>query len=216
MHIPPLPVYNTPMHTQRIDPPIAAVVAAAGLSRRMGAIKQLLPWSGRTVIATVVDKLHAAGAAPILVVTGHRHAEVTAALATTAAQTVFNPDYATDEMLRSYQVGIDALREQTCAGALIALGDQPHLPVSVIEQVIAQTRATPDRIVAPSHNMRRGHPFFVPRTLWPEMLALSAEESLRTLVVRHQSEIVYVTVDTDAILRDMDTPVEFAQLQSGV
>ena len=43
---------------------IAAVIAAAGQSRRMGSPKQLLPWGDSTVIATVVQNLTAAGAVP--------------------------------------------------------------------------------------------------------------------------------------------------------
>jgi molybdenum cofactor cytidylyltransferase len=203
------------METQSANPQIAAVVAAAGLSRRMGSPKQLLPWGSRTVIATVVDTLAAAGAAPVVVVVGHRQDEVKAALAGTPAQTIFNADYATAEMLQSYQLGIQALQDGPCAGALIALGDQPHLPIAILAQIVAAAQATPDRLVIPSYAMRRGHPFFVPRTLWPELLALGAEETLRTLVQRHSAAVEYVAVDTDAILCDMDTPAEFAQLQAG-
>lgn len=200
-----------PMSIEPPLPPIGAVIAAAGLSRRMGSPKQLLPWGNSTVIASVVDHLHAAGAAPILVVTGHRHDEVAAAVSGTTAQTVHNADYATAEMLSSYQVGLHALAAQECAGVLLALGDQPHIPVATLRQIVRQAQATPDALVIPSFAMRRGHPFYMPRALWPELLALTGEETLRTLVARHHARIVYVTVDTDAILHDMDTPAEFAQ-----
>lgn len=193
---------------------IAALIAAAGLSRRMGAPKQLLPWAGRTVIATVADHLAAAGADPVLCITGHRSQEVTAALADTTAQTLFNPDYAQAEMLRSYQLGISALQASNCSGVLIALGDQPHIPISVMRQVIEQARCVPDQLVIPSFNLRRGHPFYIPRRLWAELLALGPEESLRTLVNRHTAAICYVNMATDAILRDMDTPTEFQQLRT--
>jgi molybdenum cofactor cytidylyltransferase len=194
--------------------PIAALVAAAGLSRRMGVPKQLLPWAGRTVIATVADHLAAAGAAPVLCITGHRSQEVAAALAGTPAQTCFNPDYAQAEMVRSYQIGIEALLTSHCSGVLIALGDQPHIPVSVICQVLDQARGVPDQLVIPSFNLRRGHPFYIPRRLWAELLALGPDETLRALVNRHATAICYVTVETDAILRDLDTPEEFRELQN--
>ncbi|HMN30901.1 MAG TPA: NTP transferase domain-containing protein, partial [Caldilineaceae bacterium] len=109
MQFPPRPAIIETMHQERTKPAIAAVVAAAGMSRRMGTAKQLLPWHGQTVISAVVSNLDTAGATPIVVVTGHRQAEVAAALAATPARTVYNADYTTDEMLRSYQVGIAAL-----------------------------------------------------------------------------------------------------------
>lgn len=193
---------------------VAAVIAAAGQSRRMGAPKQLLPWGESTVIATVVQNLSAAGAEPVICVVGHRQDEVRAALQATPTEIVFNPDYASGEMLSSYQAGIGALVKTACVGALIALGDQPHIDSALIRQVIEQARNTPDRLVIPSYNMRRGHPFYVPRQLWAALLALNGEETLRTLLVLHAEEIVYVNVANDAILRDMDTPTEYVHLKS--
>ncbi len=199
---------------QNLEPKIAAVIAAAGQSRRMGSPKQLLPWGDSTVIATVVHNLTLAGAEPVVCVVGHRQAEVAAALTNTRAEIVFNPDYAQTEMLSSYQTGIRRLQATECQGALIALGDQPHIPALVIRQVIAQAQRTPDQVVIPSYEMRRGHPFYVPRTLWPALLALGNDDSLRTLLKHYAAEIVYVTVETDAILRDMDLPADYASLQA--
>jgi molybdenum cofactor cytidylyltransferase len=97
-------------------------------------------------------------------------------------------------------------------GALLALGDQPHIPVPVIGQVIEEAQRAPTRLIIPSHAMRRGHPFYLPRVLWPELLALGPETTLRRLIDRHSDAIIYVEAGTDAILRDMDTPEEYARL----
>ena len=193
-------------------PLIAAVIAAAGRSTRMGTPKQLLPWGTSTVIATVVDKLATAGAQPVICVVGHQKAEITAALATTPAQTIYNPDYANSEMLTSYQVGVRALEQTACSGTLIALGDQPHIPVAIIQQIIEQAQRTPDSLVIPSFNLRRGHPFYLPQVLWAELLELEASGSLRTLVTRHSQQIIYINVESNSILRDMDTMDEYTKL----
>jgi molybdenum cofactor cytidylyltransferase len=213
--------------------PIAAVVAAAGFSRRMGRLKQLLPWGeGRTVIAAVVESLAAAGAEPVLCVVGHRCREVQAALQHTPARIVYNEDYSRGEMLSSYQAGIVSLsvpqvgdpvvsmggtarRQHGAAGAMLALGDQPHIPVEIIRLVLDRARASLEKIVIPSYDMRRGHPLYLPRRLWPELLGLEGGENLRHLLRRHQDEIVYVNVSTDAILRDMDTPADYDAIWQG-
>lgn len=202
----------------RADLPIAAVIAAAGRSTRMGEPKQLLPWGDTTVLGAVVANLSAAGAAPVVCVVGHRRDEVETALHGSSAILVHNPDYLEGEMLSSFQAGIRHLSgahhpEQPYLGALLALGDQPHIPVPVIAQVIEQARRTPHSLVIPSHAMRRGHPIYLPAALWPELLALSLDDTLRTLVRCHERSIVYVTVATDAILRDMDTPDDYAALR---
>ena len=194
---------------------VAAVVAAAGRSRRMGRPKQLLPWGQGTVIRAVVENLSAAGAAPVVCVVGHRGQQVVNALAGTPARVVHNPDYLHTEMLRSYQVGLEALDQEPCPGALLALGDQPHLPPSVIRQVLQGALKSPAAIVIPSHNRRRGHPIYLPRRLWAALLALGADVSLRDFLNRFPEEIVYVAVHTDAIRRDMDVPEEYEALRVG-
>ena len=193
---------------------IAAVIAAAGRSTRMGEPKQLLPWGARTVLGTVVDKLAEAGASPVLCVVGHRADEMATALGDAPALLIRNPDYLAREMLSSYQAGLRHLLEVAtpCLGTLLALGDQPHIPVDVIRQVIEQARLIPEQIVIPSFELRRGHPFYLPAHLWPELVALSADETLRTLLQRHQALISYVNVTTDAILRDIDTPADYQAL----
>jgi molybdenum cofactor cytidylyltransferase len=194
--------------------PIAAVIAAAGRSRRMGEPKQLLPWGSSTVIATVVANLHAAGAAPILCVTGHRHTDIASALTATAAEVLYNEAYATTDMLCSYQTGLRSLADSAAVGVVLALGDQPHVPIAVLRQIIEQARSTPDQIVIPSYEMRRGHPFYMPRRLWAAIVALPPDATLRTVVNQQADAIVYVNVADDAILRDMDTPEAYAALHA--
>lgn len=194
---------------------IAAVIAAAGRSQRMGQPKQLLPWQGSTVLATVVTTLYAGGADPVLCVVGHRADAMAAAVAHTPARIVVNPDYLEGEMFSSYRAGLASLLAAAtppALGALLALGDQPHIPVAVIQAIIAQARRTPDCVVMPSFQMRRGHPIFLPVHLWAELLALPPDATLRDLFRPRQAEIAYVNVDTDAILRDLDTPADYAAL----
>ena len=193
---------------------VAGVVAAAGRSQRMGRFKPLLPWGQRTIIATVIHNLAQAGTAPILCVVGHRAQEIQAALVESPARTVLNPAHATGEVLSSYQAGVRALLAEgtPLLGTLLALGDQPHIPWSVIQTLVAQARSTPRRIVVPSHNRRRGHPIFLPRSLWDELLALGPDATLRDLLHRHAEQIRYVTVATDAVLRDLDTFEEYQAL----
>jgi molybdenum cofactor cytidylyltransferase len=203
------------MNARSAPSPIAAVIAAAGRSRRMGQPKQLLPWREGTVIQAVVENLAAASVAPILCVVGHRAEEMRAALRTTAADIVYNPAYEQSEMLASYQAGIAQLEtsRSAIAGALFALSDQPHIPTPVIRRVVEAARHMPEVIVIPSYRMRRGHPIYLPKRLWPELLALPTAATLRSLINRHAGAIHYVQSDTDAILTDIDTPDDYARLR---
>ena len=196
---------------------IGAVIAAAGQSTRMGRPKQLLPWGDRTVMATVVDNLAEAGVNPVVCVIGHRADEMRKALLGTEVHIVMNERYADQEMLASYQTGIATLdgdESSDVIGTLLALVDQPHIGSEIIRQVLAAALASPDNIVIPSHAKRRGHPIYLPRRLWPKLLALGEDESLRVLLNRQGNGIVYVNIESDLILRDMDTLAEYERLRS--
>lgn len=193
---------------------VAAIVAAAGQSVRMGKPKQLLPWKDSTVIAAVVDNLTAAGAHPVIVVTGHKAAAVEAALADTAAIIVINDEFARSEVLRSYQIGLRRLTStKNLDGALLTLGDQPHISPQTLRQIIDEAHRFPGAIIVPSFAMRRGHPVFLPVSLWKEALTLGADDTLRTLLSRHEDKTRYVIVDTSSILRDLDTPDDYEALR---
>ena len=180
----------------------------------MGKPKQLLPWRGSTVLATVVENLNRAGAQPVVCVLGHRSAEVRATLHGHRVTILDNPDFDQSDMLRSIQIGITHLAQiPALTGTLLALGDQPHISRPTIRRVLAASTEHPDRIVIPSYRMRRGHPFYLPRILWDEVADLSAQSTVRDLINRNTANITYVNMETDTILQDMDTPEEYTKLR---
>ncbi len=187
---------------------ISAIILAAGLSRRMGVPKMTLPWGGATVIGHVVDVLAQAGIPDIRVVTGWRRKEVESALQDRPARCVFNPRFAEDHMLLSLQVGLFNLPApiQAC---LVVLGDQPQIQASVVEAMLEVYRANRVALVVPSYQMRRGHPWLIDRSLWESILRLPPQVTLRDVLESHADKIHYLVVDTDSVLRDLDTPADY-------
>ena len=185
---------------------VGAVVLAAGRSTRMGRPKQTLPWGETTIIGRVVSQLRAGGVDEIVVVTGDARAEVESALLGSGARLAFNPDFASGDMARSLQAGLRALPEN-CSAALVVLGDQPQIQTEVVQAVVQRWRETLAPIVAPSLQMRRGHPMLFDRRAWPGLLALPAGATPREYL--RDAAIEYVEVQTDSILRDVDTPEDY-------
>ena len=196
---------------------IVAVIVAAGLSQRMGAFKLTLPWRDTTVVGSVVATLAHAGLAEIVVVTGHRAAEVRQSLAHTTARCAHNPRYESGGMLSSIQTALsDVAARQVSTqapgvdGALLCLGDQPQMELATVEAVLAEGERTGwQRVVIPSYRMRAGHPILVPALLWPQIM--NTTESLRDVLRSHRDLLDYLNVDTDSILADLDTPEDYAR-----
>lgn len=194
-----------------VQRPIGAVVVAGGQAARMGQPKQLLPWAnGRTIIEHIVEQLIRSRIEHIVVVTGHYAAEVKAQLKPMGVKVVHNRAYKSGEMLSSFQAGLKALPDHV-AGALMVLGDQPRIQPKVVYQVLNAYAEGQGKIVAPSYLMRRGHPILIDRYYWQEIMALKRTQSLRDVLNAHAEKIAYVTVDTDSVLRDVDTPEDYQE-----
>ena len=189
---------------------IGAVVLAAGRSQRMGTVKMTLPWGETTVVGRVVSVLAQAGVGEIVVVTGSNRLEVEAAIDGLPARPVHNPHYAKDYMLLTLQAGMDALSPAVDA-CLVALGDGPQIEARIVLQVIDTYVRGGGPLVVPSYQMRRGHPWLVARPLWVDLLRREPPETPRAFLNAHAEQITYVEVDSDSILRDLDTPDDYAR-----
>ena len=193
---------------------MGAVVLAAGQSRRMGQPKLVLPWGDRTVIEWIVGELERAGTDEIVVVTGAARELVETALSGAVVKLVHNPDFARSEMTTSLQIGIRAL-DPSLDALLIALGDQPTIEQAVARQIIDAFQTRRARLVIPSYQMRRGHPWLVERSLWAALLAMPPEETMRDFLHTYADQIEYVNVDSPGILKDLDTPEDYQRLRPG-
>ncbi len=184
---------------------ITAIVLAAGRSRRMGQPKMLLPWGKTTVLEHVIQTLKAAGLDEILVVIGGAR-EGVEAIVQESVRTIFNPGYERGEMLSSLQVG---LGKASGKAVMVVLGDQPQVRTGSLEQIQEEFARRESSIIVPSYNMRRGHPWIVPKRYWDEILEMEPGESLRDFLHRHGDEIYYVNVDDPGVLLDLDTPEDY-------
>ncbi len=176
--------------------------------------KPLLPFGDSTVLEHILSALLACQLDEVVVVTGYRNLAITRLVAQWPVRIVFNPDYASGEMLSSIQVGLESASADSDA-ALIALGDQPALEAQTIRQVTAAYGDGRGSIVIPSYHMRRGHPILIARKHWPSILALKEGQTLRDFMREVNSEIYHVDVSTPTILRDMDTPEDYARELAG-
>ncbi|MBN2387108.1 MAG: nucleotidyltransferase family protein [Anaerolineales bacterium] len=189
---------------------IAAVILAAGQSRRMGCPKLLLPWGQTTVLGQVITAFATGLAADfeIVVVTGADREQIEALVGRMTAipvRAVHNLNHRERGMLGSIQAGIRALAPGVEA-ALIGLGDQPQVREETVQDVCAVYRTTHADLIVPSFQNRRGHPWLVSRPLWDEILQLPATTTPRQFLSAQAGTLHYVDVPDDSILRDLDTP----------
>lgn len=187
---------------------ISAIILAAGLSKRMGQPKMVLPWGEATVIENVIVTFMKADVEDILVVTGGAQDHVEALLDRHPVRKVRNEDYASGEMLSSLQCGLSTIPDRAQA-VLIGLGDQPQVQEGTIRLICNAYQTDNSLLIVPSFRMKRGHPWLVARSLWQTILDLRPPETLRDFLNAHATQIQYVNVDTSTILADLDTPEDY-------
>jgi molybdenum cofactor cytidylyltransferase len=187
---------------------IAALLLAAGESKRMGRPKMLLPWGETTVLGAAIQTLQRAGIDEIVVITGGAREQVEDLLSGYAVRAIYNEEFARGEMLSSVQCGLARLAPGVGA-ALIALGDQPRVREDSVRLVMRAYRESNASIAVPSYRMRRGHPWLVARKHWDEILRMESPRSLREFLNGHARDICYVELDDPGILEDLDTPADY-------
>lgn len=187
---------------------IAAVVLAAGLSRRMGRRKLLLALDGKPLVRWSVEAI-APHVDTVLVVTGPDDTAIRDALAGLAVRFAENPR-PEDGQGTSLASGIAALHGDVGA-VLVALGDQPCLPPAVVPALIATFRRTGKAVVAPVYRGLQGTPVLFAVSVFPELAALTGDAGARRIVERDPSRVGRVDFDVE-MPADVDTAEDLARL----
>ena len=187
---------------------IWAIVLAAGESRRMGSQKLLLPYGRCTVIETIVKTALDSGVDRTLVVLGADEDRVREVLKPYPVRLAVNKDYRRG-MLSTVQTGFRHLPPGARA-AVVMLGDQPAVPVHVLDEILRSYGRKGKGIVIPTVGGRRGHPILIQAAYRSEILGLDPGVGLRKLMADHPEDVSEVEVDATEILRDMDVPADYA------
>ncbi len=214
----PLPREKAPATQQtgiapRSAPTIAAVVLAAGRSRRMAPHNKLLvaDRTGKSMIARVVDNVLSSNARPILVVTGHQAEQIQHALGGRPVRYAHAADYA-EGLSASLKAGIAAVPED-CAAAIVCLGDMPLVTGRMIDRLLSAYDPDEGRlIVLPVFRGKQGNPMLWDRRFFPEILQITGDSGARFLLGKHIEAVTEVEMADDAVLRDFDTTDSLATL----
>jgi molybdenum cofactor cytidylyltransferase len=191
---------------------IAAIVLAAGSSRRFGSDKLLHPVTrkGATLplaAHSLLPWLDVFAQVTVVVRPGSEafRDAIAASLgpSTPAALRWIVCQDAEQGMAASLACGVRANRG--AAGWLIGLADMPAVPMSAIAGV-RDALITGAALSAASRDGRRGHPVGFASRYYEELLALRGDAGARGLLERDRSSLVQIEAGDDGIFADIDVP----------
>ena len=193
-----------------------ALLPAAGLSRRMGTQKLLLPFGAGTVLETVIGNLRAAGLTPILCVLSETTLQGLRPLGEDVT-VLINPaperGYAS-----SLAIALDALGRAEPAALregpfCLMLGDLPTARAHDMARLRAAFERRPAgyTALAPYREGRFGHPIFM-EGLWRDRLrAAAGDRGGRGILEAHEGEVLTVEGE-DGFFDDLDTPEDYRRV----
>jgi molybdenum cofactor cytidylyltransferase len=191
---------------------VAAIILAAGRGTRFGeAPKLLASLHGKALVRHVAEAAVASALSPVIVVTGHRSAEVKAVLKDLPLTIVPNPAYA-DGLSTSLRAGFAALPEEATAAAIL-LGDMPLVTPSLLDGLARAWSDERPSALVPVAAGRRGNPVILSRSLAPAIAMLAGDIGAGPLL-RGRSDVREWPVEDTAVLQDIDTADALAALKT--
>jgi CTP:molybdopterin cytidylyltransferase MocA len=196
--------------------PVAAIILAAGASRRLGEPKQLLMHGGETMLKRAIRMAGEAGAAPVIAVLGAHHETISAAVPfhkSDGAIPVINGRWRLG-ISSSIDAGLHAVAATApqVQGVLILGCDQPRLTTDHLRELLeafgAQGEAT---MVASAYAGTQGIPAVFPREVFAELHALHGDKGARALLMHPPCPLISLPFAGGEI--DIDLPADTAHLE---
>jgi len=166
---------------------VAAIVLAAGASRRLGQPKQLLRLHGETLLRRTILAAKESGCSPVLTVLGAFHDQLRSEAESSGAIVLINDNWE-EGIASSIRCGVQSLDDQTSAVVLLAC-DQPHLSAHHLRGLIERWQASHCDLVASEYAGTKGVPALFAQSLSPHLLNLQGDQGARALMQRSDLKI---------------------------
>lgn len=156
--------------------PVAAIVLAAGSSRRLGTPKQLVAIGDETLLQRAIRTAIEAGLDPVF---GVLPADLAIDPIPSGMRCIINAE-AAEGMASSIRAGIRALSAAGCSthGAVILACDQPAVTAAHVRELAKGV----EDVIASSYSGRKGIPAYFPQAVFGSLLALRGDIGARHLL----------------------------------
>lgn len=188
---------------------VTALILAAGVSRRMGQMKQLLDLGGRPLLERVIRQLVPLPFSEIVAVIGYRAECVRRdiAISDERFRWIVNTEYDRGQSA-SLQKGMAAIGS---SHTMVFLADQPFIAPDTIravyDQGVRQGTILSQRpfVVRPSYRSEPGHPVFFGHVKRLDFAGLSGDQGAKP-IISEMDNLHLLPVDDEYISFDIDTP----------
>lgn len=191
---------------------VAAILLAAGESRRMGPENKLfLEVQGEPMILRAIRSLLTAGVDQLIVVLNPENNEQLESFSLHGVVRAVNPEYLKG-MTTSIQKGVSVCGEDI-DGYMICMSDQPFLDAAEYDHLLDEFRAVREKdamtIAVPFFQGKKGNPVIFSSAYREAILSHQEMEGCKDIITENREHVYPVEMPTSAIHRDIDTPEDY-------
>jgi molybdenum cofactor cytidylyltransferase len=191
---------------------VGVTILAAGMARRMGRQKLLLPLRGKPLLAHVLATASAFPWGDRVAVIGEPQEPLTRVCREYNFPVCYNPHYA-EGQASSVRLAAEQLSQEMEA-MLFLLGDQPLVSPALIQAIVMcyEQQNDPRAIVVPCHKGQNYSPVLFGAYWRPQLSSLSGDSGGRAIQHKYPESIVSVEWSDKDPFCDIDTWEEYQSL----
>ncbi len=195
---------------------VAGILLAAGASTRMGALKQLLPVAGVTLVERTLTAALESRLDRLVLVLGHRAPEIETALSgfiPNPKLTIVHNRHYQEGISSSLVAGIEEIAHSHDHG-MILLADMPFIDYHVINLLIEGYLKAQLPMGAIKVGKRAAHPVVFRRDLFFELKTLTGDVGARSLLKKYNDRVCLIEPGADYDERDIDDRADYRNFQT--
>ncbi len=188
------------------------IILAAGESSRLGNIKQLLHFNGRTLLQHVIDEATKAGVQPILVITGANATKISASIDDDSKVNILVNENWQEGISSGIVAGVHKMvsLNESIKKIIIAVCDQPFVTSALFEQLDQMQDKSRKPVVACTYADTVGTPALFTEKYFDQLLDLKGDEGAKKILKNNRQDVA--TIDFPKGDIDIDTQKDYEKL----
>ena len=184
---------------------VAAIVLAAGSSRRAGSNKLLAEADGEPLFLKAVHAAVRSKANPVYVITGYQNEEIEAALEDVDVNILYNPSFRAG-IRTSIMLGLNSL-PSNCKGALLLPADMPNITDKFLDKMLKSFK--PDggpQLLVSSFKGGKSNPVLWSRELFDQADIVPEDAAIRVIFPQYEDYTTKIETKDKNLLWDVNYP----------
>ncbi len=194
---------NTLINFQKMENDFAVLILAAGESKRLGKIKQLLRYRGKSLLESTVEKALSTNS-EVVVVLGAHYQQIHQTIRHYPVDVVENKHWI-EGVASSIRCGLETavIKYPDIKGVIMLLSDQPLVTSEHILAIAREVANDKDKIIATAYKGIVGVPAYIPKSYFETLKKLEGNIGAKQLINENRKQIKVINLEAAAV--DIDT-----------